>query len=153
MTLLHASTFVLRSSSQIPHLLNAVKEIAHGNTLLYALSHDAPDLESSIRQLGSSAKESIGCLSSPLPLYHRQPFFSCSVAVFDPGYAVTFGCLEAGPPPVRIGRSHSYGIRASRVSEERDEEKRTFTSDERWNGLWGPEESEIVIPQDLEGAK
>ena len=108
MSVLHASTSLLRSSSQFRQLANKIKEIAHENVLLFSLSHDTPDLEDSVKVLSGAARETIGCLSAPIPLRGRKPFFSCSVAVFPRGSCVPFSVEKAGLPPTQIGRWHSY---------------------------------------------
>ena len=106
--ILHASTSLLRSQSQFLQLVHKVKEIAHDHVLLFSLSHDCPDLETAVKELGGSAKETIGCLSGPLPLQSNRPFFSCSVAVIPRDGCISFSVRQAGLPPTQIGRWHSY---------------------------------------------
>jgi hypothetical protein len=150
---LYASTFLLRSHLQLSKLLSTVKELANGNVLIYSLSHDCPNLEDSVKQLTSSTKESIGCLSARLPLSSRNPFFSCSVAVFKSNGATPFGSLEAGPPVIQIGRSHSYpsGRLDKNGAEAIDE--RVFASKEKWSEIWESRDTSRYLPEELRDAR
>lgn len=147
--ILHASTSLLRSQPQLRRFIGKVKEVAHNNVLLFNLSHDCPNLEASVRELNVSAKETIGCLSGPLPLRDAKPFFSCSVAVFAREGCVPFSLREAGIPPTQIGRWHAYsgGKPVDDGSEAIDES--VFSTNEGWRKSWKSSVSSRFFPDEL----
>lgn len=148
MSVLHASTSLLRSPSQFRQLVKKVKEVSHDNLLLFSLSHNSPDLENSVKELSSAARETIGCLSAPLPLRDRNPFFSCSVAVFPKEICVPFSVDKAGLPPTQIGRWHSYA-----GGKPVDDGIAANDDVGVWGEIWGMNDSTQFLPDELRGTR
>ena len=156
MSLRYVTTIATRSFPRLINHINTIKreitathpENLDSGFLVYALSVNTPDLETSVSQLREVCKESIGCLSAPLSYITRDEngnlnattaenndgsMFSCSLAVFDRAKCVPFRSTVPGEEPVSVGRTRLK--RSKGVSSE------SFTVDGRnWdtfnNGQW-----------------
>ncbi|KAH8114696.1 hypothetical protein DFH11DRAFT_1543945 [Phellopilus nigrolimitatus] len=149
-SLVHASTSLLRTRAQFVRFVDHVQAICKSRVLFYTLSHDVPDLEQSVKQLTSCARESIGCLSGPLPLKRESSFFSCSVAVFEEDGCRPFSSLKTGEGPVQVGRWHAY-------RKKNDEDVifdglggQRLDADVNWEELWNSKSSSRFLPQELQ---
>lgn len=149
--LVYASTSLLHSRSQLIRIIESVRSLCKDRILLFTLSHDAPELEQSVKELSSCASESIGCLSGPLPIDSEQPFFSCSTAIFDKSRCLPFSTLESGEGPVQVGRWHAYDKK--RTTPSFDALRGQGLDDAvNWEDVWNTKGPVRSIPQELKNA-
>lgn len=147
---IHASTSLLRSRLQLSSLIEHVQEISTNRTLLYALSHNTPDLEQTVRRLSACAKETIGCLSAPVEVTNgkrrsNDTFFSCSIAVVDSESCQSFSTLKAGEGPLQVGRWHSF--------RKKDDAPENAMLDDGthidWEDIWNRKSNPLALPPEL----
>ena len=151
---LHASTSFLRSRSQFFSLVNRTHEISRDKILLYALSANAPELEQSVKRLGACAKETIGCLSAPIPLpsekpVSNRPHFTCSVAVLDRDYCKPFSTLKTGEGPLQVGRWHSF----RKKNDSQTDAVLDSGSQINWEDIWDSNQKTLSLPPELRSIK
>ncbi|GJJ15622.1 hypothetical protein Clacol_009900 [Clathrus columnatus] len=103
MTLFRTYKYLVSSSSSL--LLNHLQKLKVPKPkpiLLFSLSSNVPDVENVVTYLSSSATESIGCLSSPLPQFPNHAI--CSIAYLDDKNCVPFRSTIPGKQPIKVGR-------------------------------------------------
>ncbi|EJC98055.1 uncharacterized protein FOMMEDRAFT_171418 [Fomitiporia mediterranea MF3/22] len=149
--IVHASTSLLRSSFQFSRLIDTFRDLCKDRLLLFALSHDTPDLEHSVKQLSSCTQETLGCLSGPLPAKRDNPFFSCSIAVVDKNAGTPFGTLITGGGPTRVGRWHTYAT--ERREHNGDLNPWNSRTEINWNEIWSPKSTTQFLPQELRNVR
>lgn len=121
---LFASTSLLRSQAQLSRLVDLLRGKTNngsGGVLLYALSHNTPDLEQCVKKLGSCADETIGCIAGLLPTEEKSPYFSCSVALLEHEKCIPFSSLKTGEGPAQVGRWHAFRKQTANAVEESEE--------------------------------
>ncbi|KAH8077040.1 hypothetical protein BXZ70DRAFT_709448 [Cristinia sonorae] len=126
-------TIISRSSSSI---LAALKHAIPDSpqTLLFAISphHSLPDSQlADIVAALTRIPNSLGCISSPLPLRSREPASALSLAFFDVNKCTPFRSTIPGRKPTSVGRWHS--VRSSQDS--RHHGKRPQTDLEEIRGI------------------
>jgi hypothetical protein len=120
------------------------KSDVDSRVLLFALSHNAPDISQTIHQLRHLATHSAGCLSAP----EHPDVVSCSVALLDARKATLFRSDIPGRAPAQVGRWHS---------QKRMQEKKTVLADDSmplnfgvdWEEVWSKGVSTPPLPQEL----
>ena len=144
--ILQARTYLFRSHSQLRDVITPLRDLYAGHSLLFSLSHNTPDLEHAISQLSSCSGETLGCLSSPLPVENPSHMFSCSIAVFEKERSVPFSTLESSDMTIQIGRARSYrkqemeyeGNSNTRGQVKRHMEQQHYqhTAQAKWSFVW-----------------
>ncbi|PAV17235.1 hypothetical protein PNOK_0729900 [Pyrrhoderma noxium] len=148
--ILQARTYLFRSHSQLRDVITPLRDLYAGHSLLFSLSHNTPDLEHAISQLSSCSGETLGCLSSPLPVENPSHMFSCSIAVFEKERSVPFSTLESSDMTIQIGRARSY--RKQEMEYEGNSKNPQLHNISSWDRLWDERHS-ISLPKELKNKR
>ena len=148
--ILQARTYLFRSHSQLRDVVTPLRDLYAGHSLLFSLSHNTPDLEHAISQLSSCSGETLGCLSSPLPVENPSHMFSCSIAVFEKERSVPFSTLESSDMTIQIGRARSY--RKQEMEYEGNSKNPQLHNISSWDRLWDERHS-ISLPKELKNKR
>lgn len=140
------------SSAQITHFLSDFQcstSFSPRSVLLYALSHNAPDIEPTVKQLSSLTQHSIGCLTRPWPRKQRShpSTFSCSVALFDEQTTTVFSDRKSEKDTIQVGRWHAFRSREKKDDDVKDVETLDSTVD--WDKLWRSREVKHTLPPEV----
>jgi hypothetical protein len=146
--MLHASTIIARSSTQLIAHLSKLAASHNGQTLLFALSANAPDLSDLVSALTTYTSTSVGCLSAPLPAYADSGKYSCSIALFDSETTIPFRSTLAGRPPAQVGRWHAFRKGEDIPDKSVDMGLRSQVD---WEDVWSRSTGERELPKGLEG--
>lgn len=148
MTISRAVALLNRGRTYFISRLTDLHQLYHDHVLLYALSSNAPDVESLLVRISSLWPQSVGCLSAALPDISRSPAFSCSLAFIPKASCVTFRSTLEGQRPTEVGRRH-----ASRRAEDSEEIDLGFTGNldsVNWSTLWETQPPPKSLPSELQ---
>ncbi|KDQ14263.1 hypothetical protein BOTBODRAFT_32737 [Botryobasidium botryosum FD-172 SS1] len=151
-----ATTFLARSSSALLRHLSALPPPPPASLAFYALSSNATDLQPLVSHLSSLSKESIGCLSSPLPpSRHSAAPISCAIAYFPLAGCVGFRSEILGHRKAQVGRWHRPGADTRHAQQDmKSLEHALGDSSQKWGDLWGTNsgKAELELPDELQNA-
>jgi hypothetical protein len=150
---MYTSTLLSRSPTSLLSFLSRLSESHANHLLLYALSASSAirpkDLQALTDCLKTFSRNTVGCLSAPLPSRHRT-LISCSLATFDPSEAVLFRSTIPGRVAPQVGRWHAF-----RNKDEDNHGGRHVIDSaiHNWGEVWDRSTEENELPVELQGLK
>jgi hypothetical protein len=151
--MMYTSTLLSRSPTSLLSLLSRLSESHANRFLLFALSASSAvrpkDLQALAECLNTFSRNTIGCLSAPLPSRHRT-LISCSLAIFDPSEAVLFRSTIPGRAAPEVGRWHAFRKKDEDNHGGRHGLDGAFGN---WGEVWDRSAEENKLPVELQSLK
>lgn len=146
--MLHASTLTARSPAQLHAHLRNLAPYLRTQTLLFALSTNAPDLPDLVSALTTYANTSVGCLAAPAPEISNSDRFSCALGFFENETTTPFRSTIPGRPPAQVGRWHSF--RKGEDVPDKSVDMGLKDTNIDWEDVWARSTGEPELPTELE---
>ncbi|KAH7923827.1 hypothetical protein BV22DRAFT_1035883 [Leucogyrophana mollusca] len=142
---LHASTILARTPAQVVSYLTQISSKYAKDSVVFALSANAPELSMLVSRLTALSPHHVGCLSAPVP----GVALSCSVAAFSRNEAVSFRSTIPGRAEPQVGRWHAFRKKEETTAASLTDIQEDKNGSVKWDDVWDRSVGFDALPEEL----